>query len=592
QSFYYETGLKYGHLGRVYEQKGDKEKALTCLNRALKIAKETGNKQLTALAYTNLGKFFFNQKQYEDSLGFYMKAINIAEEINSINRLTYYTKTGDIYEQTGQQEKALHFYLKSIEVIEGIRNEMKVEEFKRDFMKDNIKTYEKAIDIFMKLGRYEEGFNCNEQARARTFLDIIANQKVDITHGIDPELAGKEEELSRRIQYLSGYIRKEKEDGAKKISSIKSKENELKSLKSEYEQILKEIKLKNPEYASLISVNPLCLKDIRQIPDKDSVIIEYFLGKKRSYIWITDKDLFKTITIACNEEEIKKSIIQYREDNCEHMTGEKLKNNKWQDEGKKLYAILFKDVDKYVKEKKRLFIVPHSSLYYLPFQLLIDDEGKTLLEKYEISYAPSASVFKYCENKNRLAKNKLIAFEPGDLAIDGFSPLPGTDREVNSICKFFSEKEIYKGKDMTTEVLYKKGREFDILHFATHATLEPVSPVFSSLIFSDKTLPVYEIFNLDLNAYLVTLSACKTGIGEGDELVGLSRAFIYAGTPTICASLWDVSDIATSELMEKFYYYLKNHTKSEALKLAQMDIMKKYSHPFFWAPFILTGDWR
>ena len=200
QSFYYETGLNYGHLGRIYEKKGYKEKALACLNKALNIAKETGNRQLTALAYTNLGKFFFNQKQYEESLTFYMKAIKIAEEINSINRLTYYRKAGDIYEQTGQKEKALHFYLKSIEVIEGIRNEMKVEEFKRDFMKDNIETYEKAIDLFISLGRYEDGFNCNEQARARSFLDIIANQKVNITHGIEPELAGKEEELCKRIQ--------------------------------------------------------------------------------------------------------------------------------------------------------------------------------------------------------------------------------------------------------------------------------------------------------------------------------------------------------------------------------------------------------
>ncbi|MEQ8186646.1 MAG: CHAT domain-containing protein [Candidatus Eremiobacterota bacterium] len=108
-------------------------------------------------------------------------------------------------------------------------------------------------------------------------------------------------------------------------------------------------------------------------------------------------------------------------------------------------------------------------------------------------------------------------------------------------------------------------------------------------------MPVYEIFNLDLKAYLVTLSACRTALGEeasGDELVGLTRAFIYAGTPTICSSLWDVSDTATSELMERFYYYLKNYSKSEAMKSAQIDIMKKYHHPFFWAPFVLTGDWK
>ena len=144
-------------------------------------------------------------------------------------------------------------------------------------------------------------------------------------------------------------------------------------------------------------------------------------------------------------------------------------------------------------------------------------------------------------------------------------------------------------------VLYNKGKDFDILHFATHGVMDASSPMFSSLIFADKRLNTYEIFGLNLNAYLVCLSACKTGIGEeanGDELVGLSRAFIYAGTSTICSSLWDVSDVATSELMKKFYENLKNNDKGRALKLAQLEIMKKYRHPFFWAPFVLTGDWR
>jgi CHAT domain-containing protein len=148
---------------------------------------------------------------------------------------------------------------------------------------------------------------------------------------------------------------------------------------------------------------------------------------------------------------------------------------------------------------------------------------------------------------------------------------------------------------MKTDVLYKKGIDFDIIHFATHGLLDSSSPLFSSLIFADRRLNVYEIFDLNLKAYLVCLSACKTGLGEdanGDELVGLSRAFIYAGTPTICSSLWDVSDVSTSELMARFYFHMKDNDKSEALRLAQIDIMKKYRHPFFWAPFVLTGDWR
>jgi CHAT domain-containing protein len=179
--------------------------------------------------------------------------------------------------------------------------------------------------------------------------------------------------------------------------------------------------------------------------------------------------------------------------------------------------------------------------------------------------------------------------------VGDLSSLPGTIEEVNSISPYFLQKEVYSGKNMCADILYKKGGEFDILHLATHGIMDTEAPLFSSLVFADRRLNVYEIFDLNLKAYLVTLSACKTGLGEeanGDELVGLSRAFIYAGTPSICSSLWDVSDVSTSELMKRFYFHLKNTNKAEALRLAQLDIMKKYRHPFFWAPFVLTGDWK
>ncbi|MEQ8224728.1 MAG: CHAT domain-containing protein, partial [Candidatus Eremiobacterota bacterium] len=188
-----------------------------------------------------------------------------------------------------------------------------------------------------------------------------------------------------------------------------------------------------------------------------------------------------------------------------------------------------------------------------------------------------------------------LAFELGNLKVEELSPLPGTEEEVNSIALFFPEHDIYAGKDMKTDILYKEGINYDILHFATHSILDSTSPMFTSIVFADRRLPVYEIFDLNLKSYLVCLSGCRTALGEeanGDELVGLSRAFIYAGTPAICASLWDVSDVATPGLMERFYYYLKNNNKSEALRLAQLELIKKYPHPFFWAPFILTGDWR
>ena len=132
--------------------------------------------------------------------------------------------------------------------------------------------------------------------------------------------------------------------------------------------------------------------------------------------------------------------------------------------------------------------------------------------------------------------------------------------------------------------------------FSIESTFLPPNAPKIAMISEFIGLDVYEIFDMELHASLVTLSACRTGLGElseGDELTGFSRAFIYAGTPCVCVSLWDVSDKATSDLMEKFYFYLKEgRSKSQSLKLAELDMINKYDHPFFWAPFVLIGDWN
>jgi CHAT domain-containing protein len=353
--------------------------------------------------------------------------------------------------------------------------------------------------------------------------------------------------------------------------------------------------MENPEYTSFISVNPLSLSEIQSLMDKDTVIIEYFLGKDNSYLWIIGRDNFNSVILNFTEKEITEQVKTCREMICEDMTTKKITDNRWRIISQKLYNMLLKDLEKYLKGKKIILIAPHRILYYLPFQILIDNTGRLFVEKYETGYLPSASVLKYCQDKNKFRKESLLAFELGNMKIGDLSPLPGTEDEIKAIIPYFHKNEIYAASHMTTDILYEKGDKFDILHFATHSILDSASPLFSSLVFSDRKLNVYEIFDLNLKSYLICLSACRTGLGEetnGDEFVGLSRAFIYAGTPSICSSLWDVSDVSTAKLMERFYYYLRHNNKTEAMRLAQLDIIKAYPHPFFWAPFVLTGDWR
>ena len=596
--FDYYLVWNYDLLGRACHKNGDSKKALEYMTKALEVAKETKVLGNIGKAYKYLGNFYLETDRLIESINAFGEAVKVAEEIGSPSLLwEYYFSLGKAYEKDENLKEAYNAYSNSIEVIENMRNELRVEEFKRDFMKDKIEVYEHMIDVLIKMDREEEAFFYNEKARARAFLDILANQKVDITHGVSPDLIVKEDELKTRIQFLSSDIRTEKNKAPfeQRSAFINETDKELKKLKMEYEEVLNEIKMENPEYTTLITVSPYSLKEIQSFLDEDTVIMEYFLAKDKGFLWIISNDSFNTVIIEHKREDIVNIIRTYRESACDNITVEKIGSNEWRNISEELYGLLFQEGEKFISGKKRIFIAPHRILHYFPFQVLIDEDDKLLIEKYDIAYLPSASVLKFCQNKNHLKKDSLLAFELGNMKVGNCSPLPGTTEEVEGITPLFSESEVYSGKDMKVGVLEEKADGFDILHFATHGIMDSESPLFSGLVFADKRLNVYEIFSLDLDAYMVTLSACRTGLfedAEGDEFVGLSRAFIYAGSPSICSSLWDVSDVSTGELMEKFYFYLREHNKSEALRLAQLDLQKKYSHPFFWAPFILTGDYR
>ncbi|MEQ8225938.1 MAG: CHAT domain-containing protein, partial [Candidatus Eremiobacterota bacterium] len=356
---------------------------------------------------------------------------------------------------------------------------------------------------------------------------------------------------------------------------------------------MEQLKLESPEYASTISVYPEKIENIQTLLDEDSIVLEYFIGKEKTFLWLLDKHSVHVITLPVKSEQLSKEIKSYREEISSNLTMEKIKSDRWKEKSQKLYKKLLKASEKIVRNKKQLVIVPDGILNYLPFQTLADDKGDCLVEKFSIVYLPSGSVLRYCKEKNKGSNNSLVAFAPGNLAITGYSPLPYSKKEVWEISKLYKNSNIYYGGDMTVDNVYKHSSGRDIVHFATHSILDTEAPLFSSLILADGNLEVFRVFELDLSAYLVTLSACSTGLGDlvaGDELIGLSRAFIYAGTPSVCVSLWDVSDTSTSELMEKFYFYLKKgKNKAEALRLAELDTKRKYNHPFFWAPFILTG---
>lgn len=265
-----------------------------------------------------------------------------------------------------------------------------------------------------------------------------------------------------------------------------------------------------------------------------------------------------------------------------------------------LYDILIKPIAPYLN-KKKAGIIPQGILHYVPFAALKHGD-RYLIEDHTLFYLPSATVLKFCRDKQKVFGGKVLALGNPDLRNSQLD-IPFAFDEVKAIGRLYPDSTVLVRRNATKSVFEDLAGSYDVLHLASHGVFDANRPLNSALLLSpegnsDGRLTVSEIFDLELDeASMVTLSACQSGMSRiraGDEMMGLPRAFIYAGAPTVVASLWNVNDRATAILMENFYKNLKDSEKAEALRKAQLSMLKdpKYKKLFYWAAFSLTGDYK
>jgi len=364
-------------------------------------------------------------------------------------------------------------------------------------------------------------------------------------------------------------------------------------------------------------------------------LLEYFLGKDRSYIFtITDNSFI--LHELPSSREIYESLRAYLK-----VISEKPSNDfKGVNASLRLYNELISPIQSKIDNlTKNLIIVPDGILCYLPFESLMSKQegiGKAknefLIERYNISYMPSASSLLLLQKKRKEKhfKKDLLALGNPNYRVDSsiksnpyspalilfniynslgfsFSPLPYSELEVKRISRHFAEdkRSVYLGEH-ANESAFKDISLLDyrIIHFACHGFVDQRFPLRSALVLSllaneneDGFLQAREIYNLRMNSEIVVLSACQTGIGKlepGEGSLGLSRVFFYAGAHSVVSALWEIGDKPTALFTDYFYTYLSNgDSKTEAMRNAKIDMINsKYSHPFYWAAFILSGKYR
>ncbi len=479
---------------------------------------------------------------------------------------------GRIAEKEGDLKGAVGYYRQAIEVIEQQRSTINTETSKIGFVGDKQAVYRQLVAALFADRQYAAAFEYVERSKSRALVDMLAaKQDFAVTRG-DPA----------KVKTLLAMA-----NTAETEAMLQGAAAEKPQTRSLVVSARQQLNTESPELASLINVSSLAAAEIQTLIPADEALVEYYYNAPDLIAFVLTSKGLSAVRLDSNA--LLDNIRQYRKQL------ESAKSGDYMNLSRQLYDQLLRPVTNQINVKK-LIVVAHGPLHYLPFNALHDGKDY-LIERYSLRMLPSASVLKYLRTEPMSKQGNILAFGNPDLGNPKFD-LAYAQAEAIAVTKNRPQSKVLLRKDANETAFRKYGGEFRYLHFATHGEFNADAPLKSALLLAkdgknDGLLTVDKLYSIKLDADLVTLSACETGLGKianGDDVVGLTRGFLYAGTSTIVASLWQVDDQATSYLMTKFYDNLKQTDKRESLRQAQLDTRKKYAHPYYWAAFQITGN--
>lgn len=530
-------------------------------------------------------------------------------ENRNIPALTYqgHHLLGALAETRGNFQEALTEYHRAIENLEQLRGQLMVE-FRADFLEDKQVVYEDIVGLCLDLDRPSQGLEYAERAKSRALLDLLAfrlDLSIQAKGATDHPLV---EELMRLRAERDRLYRRWESDpdlavrgGMSSNGGSQQVQQDVLVLERRITELWYKLLIRNADYARDAALWHIRTEPIQPYLTPETLLVEYFIARGTLIVFLVTAEQVEARRLPVDLSQVQRLMRLLRlnlkavpKSDAEHVPS-LAKNARGLLH--QLYKLLLAPLDDVLALYRQLIIVPHGPLHYLPFHALHDGQS-FLLDQHEISYLPGASLLRYC-CETQPADAGLLAFGH---SCDG--RLPHAVDEARSIAALFDGQAFVEDQATPTR-LRELASDTRVIHLATHGDFRPDNPLFSGLALADGWLTTLDIFNLRLNASLVTLSACQTGrsiVGGGDELLGLMRAFIYAGAASLTLSLWAVEDRSTAQLMETFYRKLaEGQTKGAALRHAQRQFIQGqgpgdgtmseiYAHPYFWAPFFLVGD--
>lgn len=549
---------------------------------------------------------------------------------------------------------ALATYLQMVDMVEEMRRGYKSESYKLLFGEKSHEIYDNGIQTALMLYEMDEetqdkykyketAFTLSEKSKAAVLMETLAESRALRFAGIPDQLLEKEKKLKEELNLYDTFLEKEYQAGEKADPQrVKNLEDHYFELKDQYQRLIEYFESQYPKYYDLkYNRQPVTVPDLQKALAPTEAFIEYFVGQETLNIFVLTRDDLEVASLP-----VDKDFNQVIE-SC-YQTIKKIEEQEFPVLSRQLYRLLMEPIWRHIGNKKKLIIIPDGQLYYIPFESLAGDavEAKNfsdpdyMIKHFAISYHYSAwlwlqnfaakrfntinthagfvgfaPVFSSPGEDDEKTEAELQVKKSRDVVIDGkrYPRLPSTEQEVDSIIRLFKSKGIqasgyFRGEASEDRFKAVDMKDYSIIHVATHSLNDLDNPKLSGLLFSQSHQPspvsvqedgiLYsgETYNLNLNAELIVLSSCESGIGKlvkGEGMIALNRGFLYSGVRNTIFSLWKVEDKTTSRLMVELYRsILEGKTLAAALRRAKLELLRDpfTAFPKYWSGFILVGE--
>ncbi|HEY0378500.1 MAG TPA: tetratricopeptide repeat protein [Pyrinomonadaceae bacterium] len=624
-------------IGLTYYDRGDYATALDHWQKSLAIREALGEKASVAATWANIADAYLKLGKPAESADYAGRAATSARAIGQPEiYMNARTAAGRAYEALKQPAQARQALLDAVAAAEELRVRVagNEEDQERSF-EYLVGPYYALVGLLVRQGETAEALAYAERAKGRVLLDVLRGGRENVTKAMTADEVKQERALIAAMVAPNTQLARLRQEPGADAALVTQLDAQLQQARRAYESFQTNLYAAHPQLRVQRGQSPpLTLKELAAlVPDSVTALVEYVLTDEQVFMFVATRGAggpqLQVYTLNVRGAELADMARSFRSRVAERDLSVK-------QPAAQLYDLLIKPAERQLQGVRRLCVVPDGPLWELPFQALHAGARGYLLEQYAIFYAPSLSVLREMNRRRdaRAGSPRFVAaggaglggeslFALGNPVLTGatvaraeatrdepLSQLPSAEREVNALGQLYGRdrSRVLVGAQAREAAVKAEAGRYRVLHFATHALLDDRNPMYSRILLAsepdgspeDGQLEAWEVMKLDLSAELTVLSACQTARGRvapGEGVIGISWALFVAGSPAAVVSQWEVDSERSTDLMVEFHSNLlgprRAPTKAEALRRAALKLLRgRYSHPAYWAGFILVGDGR